>query len=215
MNRLDISEMEEIYKQQNLGKFRIGFGKKPALVIIDFQYGLTDDQYGFGGGNIMEAAKATASLLSSVRSKGIPVFYSVTVYRKDLLDAGLFVKKVRLLNLLVQGSRTVEIDDLLKPEEDDVVIQKHYPSVFDGTNFDSMLNVQKIDTLLITGCVTGGCVRATAMSANGYGYRPMVVEDCVGDRSIFWHRFNLLDMDAKIADVVKLTEVFDYLNKLY
>lgn len=214
MNKLDIVEMEEIYKEQNLGKYRIGFGKKPALVIVDFQYGLTDNQYGFGGGNITEAAKTTVSLLSSVRSKGIPVFYSVAAYRKDLLDAGHFVKKVRLLNLLVQGSRTIEIDKLLKPEEKDVVIEKHYPSVFDGTNFDSMLNALKIDTLLITGCVTGGCVRATAMSANGYGYRPMVVEDCVGDRSIFWHKFNLLDMDAKISDVVKLNEVFDYIDKL-
>jgi len=112
MERIDISEMEKIYKEQELGKYKIGFGKKPALIVIDFQYGLTDPQYNFGGGCVPFAVKSTAKLLKYVRLKKIPIFYSIAVYRKDFKDGLYFVKKVRGLEKLIPGSRNVEIDKL-------------------------------------------------------------------------------------------------------
>lgn len=211
---LDIAEMERVYSEQGFGKERIGFGEKPALLIIDFQYGLTDSQYGLGGGTIPTALQETAKLLKSIRAKRIPVFYSVVAYRKDALDAKYFLKKLPSLKKFTHGTRYSEIDKLVEPEKGDFVIYKQYQSCFSGTNLSSHLTSMSIDTVFITGCSTSSCVRSTTADVLAYGFRPIVIEECVGDRSVFAHRVTLMEMNAKIADVVKVKEVLEYLGRI-
>lgn len=214
MNSLDIAEMEKVYADQELGKYRIGFGKKPALLIIDFQYGFTDPEYGSGGGNIANALEKTATLLTEVRSKRIPIFYSVAAFRKDLIDGGHFVRKVKFLENFVFGSRYVEVDSKIQPEKEDVLICKKRQSFFAGTDLNMLLKYLAVDTVLISGCTTSGCVRATTNDALAYGYRPMVIDECVGDRSLFAHQCTLMELNAKIADVVKFEEVIQYIENI-
>lgn len=212
MKNLDMSETERVYERLGLGKYKIGFGERPALLVVDFEYGLTQTQSSYGGGNIREAVEATAELLKPIRAKNIPVFFSAVAYRKDGLDAPYFIRKMPLLIDFTLGSRDVEIDPLLAPRESEFVIEKKYASFFRGTILDNVLTTLCIDTVLIAGCVTGGCVRSTAVDALAFGYRPIIVEECVGDRSLFWHKFNLFEMNAKVGDVVGMEEVIQYLE---
>jgi maleamate amidohydrolase len=212
MNELDFSEMEKVYDKQELGKYRIGFGEKPALLIVDFQYGLTDSQYGFGGGNIPNAVQETARLLKHVHAKDVSVFYSAVAYRDDLFDGGHIIKKIRFLEKFVYGSRYVEIDQLVKPKKGDLVIHKKCQSFFAGTNLHIFLKTLTVDTVLIAGCTTSSGVRATAIDALAHGYRPIVIEECTGDRSLFSHKVSLMELNAKRSDVVKVQEVIEYLQ---
>ncbi len=214
MNELDFSEMESVYDKQDFGKDRIGFGNKPAFLIVDFQYGLTDSQYGFGGGNIPTAVEETARLLKHIRANKIPILYSVVAFRNDLLDAGHIIKKIKFLENFVYGSRYIEIDQKVKPENDELVIYKKGQSFFTGTDLHVLLKTQAIDTVFIAGCTSSSGVRATSIDAMAFGYRPMIIEECVGDRSLFSHKASLMELNAKRADVVKMQEVIEYLDTL-
>jgi maleamate amidohydrolase len=210
---LNLAEMEEVYEKQELGKYKIGFGSKPALIIIDFQYAFTDPKNSLGDGNIKNAVEETSRLLKIVRGTKIQVFYAVVAY-KEAVDGGYFTKKIPALKRIVPGSRNAEIDQRLKPEKKDIIFYKSYQSSFAGTNFGSILTTLGIDTLLITGCATSGCVKATAGDAIAHGFRPIVIEECCGDRSLFAHEVSLIEMNAKVADVVHVEEVMKYIENL-
>ena len=191
-------------------KFLVGFGEKSALLIIDFIKGFTDTNCPLGS-NLDAEVSATKQLLDAFRSQNLPVHFTTTAYDDAMVSAGVFVKKVPSLTHLKIGSSWIEIDDRLTPMAGEVVWTKQYASAFFGTALASALSAQKVDTLIVTGCTTSGCVRASAVDACQHGFLTIVVRECVGDRSASAHEANLGDLDAKYADVVSLKEVEEYL----
>jgi len=194
----------EMYQQRGFAN-RIGFGEKPALLIIDFINAFTDVSCPLGS-DLDKEVGATKQLLEIFREKNLPVHFTTTAYEEGFASAGVFIKKVPSLSYLRQGTKLVEIDERLKPEPFETVWEKKYASAFFGTALASALTAQKIDTLIIAGCTTSGCVRASAVDACQHGFRTIVVKECVGDRSASAHAANLFDLDAKYADVVGLEE---------
>lgn len=200
-----------IYQRQGFGQ-SLGFGAAPALVIIDFTRGFADPNV-LGGGNIPEAIANTVPLLKEARSVGIPIAFTRHVYADDKSNFGLFNVKLPTNNLLTVGSSNVEIVPELAPILGELVIDKQYPSAFIGSNLASWLTGQRVDTLIISGCTTSGCVRASAVDAMCAGFRPMVVRDCVGDRAEGPHEANLFDLQQKYADVISLDEALANLRR--
>jgi nicotinamidase-related amidase len=192
---------------------RIGFGRKPTLLIIDFIKGFTDPTCPLGA-NFDSQVITTGRLLSIFRNKNLPVHFTTTVYDEAMISAGVFIKKVPSLKFLRQGSEWVEIDERLTPVVGEVIWQKQYASAFFGTSLSSALLAQSVDTVVIAGCTTSGCIRATAVDSCQHGFRTIVVRQCVGDRLESAHEANLFDLDAKYADVVNAEEVFKYLDSL-
>jgi maleamate amidohydrolase len=201
---------KEMYANRGFGN-KVGFGNRPALLVIDFIKGFTDINCPLGS-NLDAELSATKQLLDSFRSQHLPVHFTTTAYDSEMVSAGVFVKKVPSLSHLKIGSSWVEIDDRLTPIAGEVVWTKQYASAFFGTALASALAAQKVDTLIITGCTTSGCVRASAVDSCQHGFLTNVVRECVGDRSASAHEANLNDLDAKYADVVSLKDVEDYLS---
>jgi len=203
-----------IYRSQGIGQ-RMGFGRRPALLIIDFINGFNDPA-AFGGGNIQSAIDRTAELLAVARHLELPILFTTHVYAEDGSEDSLFnLKMPRMRDGLKRDSRAVEVVDKLKPRPGERVVEKHFPSAFFGTDVAGWLAMKGVDTAIVTGCTTSGCVRATVVDAMGHGYRPMVPRECVGDRALGPHEANLFDMDQKYGDVMPLTEVLAELDRLY
>lgn len=206
-----MSNDAEIYLRQGFGR-RLGVGQSPALLIIDFVNGFADPEV-FGGGNILDAINHTAELLHVARKQALPVVFTTNVYATDGCENGAFVRKVPELANIHPGSYGARIVDALAPGEGERIIEKRYASAFFGTDLASWLNYRQIDTTIITGCTTSGCVRATAVDAISYGFNPIIPKECVGDRATGPHEANLFDMDQKYADVMALPEVLQVLMK--
>lgn len=188
-----------IFKQQGFGK-SVGIGAAPALVIVDFVVAF-DDPKMFGGGNIHPAVLKTVDLLAFCRAQGYPVAYTRYVFAEDGSDGNLLTQKVPNLKILTENSPAGFIVPELAPRPGELIVRKRNASAFFQTDFSSWLARHRIDTLLVTGAVTSGCVRATVVDALGFGYRPIVVTDCVGDRAIAPHDASLFDMQQKYADL--------------
>ena len=204
----------DIYEKQGLGA-RMGFGQNPALVIVDFINGFNDPG-AFGGGNIQDAIDNTEKLLATARHLGLPIAYTVHCYSEDGAEDGLFnLKMPKLREGLVRGTHATQVVDQLEPRSGERVVEKHFPSAFFGTDLAGWLAMKQVDTAIVTGCTTSGCVRATVVDSMGNGFRPIVPKECVGDRAVGPHEANLFDMDQKYADVMPLSEVLDELNDLY
>ena len=203
-----------IYEHAQLGH-KLGFGKKPALIVVDFQLGFTVPEQSPLAGNLDAEVAATNELIVAARKKDIPVIFTVVGYdphRQD--DAGLWPEKAPSLRMLTIGSDLVKLDPRLNQEPGDLVITKKYASGFFGTYLASTLTMQSVDTAIVTGCTTSGCVRATVMDALANGFRPIVPIECVGDRAQEPHQANLFDIGAKYGDVIPLQEVLAYLEQL-
>lgn len=196
---------KEMYQQRGFSS-RVGIGERPALLIIDFIKGFTDTDCPLGS-NLDAEVSATKKLLDEFRWRKLPVHFTTTAYDEEMVSAGVFVKKVPSLAHLKFGSVWIEIDERLTPQAGEVVWTKQYASAFFGTSLASALSAQKVDTLIITGCTTSGCVRASAVDSCQNGFLTNVVRECVGDRSQAAHEANLFDLDAKYADVVSLEDV--------
>jgi nicotinamidase-related amidase len=198
-----------MYKSRGFGN-RIGFGRNPALLIVDFINGFTDPTCPLGSNLDIEVEK-TKELLDRFRAYKHPVHFTTTAYEEGYASAGVFIKKVPSLSHLKQGTTLVEIDERLKPQSGETVWEKKYASAFFGTSLAAALIAQGVDTLVVAGCTTSGCIRASAVDGCQSGFRTIVVSECVGDRSAAAHEQNLADLDAKYADVVSLKEVLDHL----
>jgi nicotinamidase-related amidase len=190
---------------------RGGFGRRPALVVIDMTLGFTDPESPLAcdlEGPVSEIQK----LLEAARQVEMPVVFTTVAYREsDKLTAAAFIDKVPALLILEAGTRWAEIDPRIAPRETEPVLNKLFASGFFGTGLSSLLTTAGVDTLIITGASTSGCVRATAVDALQYGFRPVVPREAVGDRNPDAHEANLYDVDAKYGDVVRVEEVLDYL----
>ncbi len=192
---------------------RIGFGKRPALLMIDFVQAYFDRSCALYAG--VEAALASAlRIRSRARAAGVPVIYTNVVYNRSAIDGGRFYQKSMTLHNFLAGSPMGAWAGGLEPAGDELVISKQYPSAFFGTSLSSTLTSLGIDTVIHTGLSTSGCVRATCVDCCSYGFIPIIVRDAVGDRHSAPHQANLFDMDAKYGDVVSEAEVIAYLDNL-
>lgn len=192
---------------------RLGFGERPCIIVIDFIRSYTVPGAPFFGQGVVDAVAATVDLLAAARRAKVPIIYTKVLYHPSGVDGGLFAKKVPALRMLVPGEPLAEIDPKITPTPDDLVIVKNYPSCFFGTSLTSTLASLDIDTVILTGCSTSGCVRATAIDAIQYGYRVIVPRECVGDRHDAPHDANLFDINAKYGDVLSRNEVIAYIDK--
>lgn len=191
---------DSIYAQQGFGG-RIGFGQRPALLIIDFTLGFADPK-SFGGGNINDAMRRSVPLLRQARQAGIPIVHTKIVYAEDGSDTGIHCLKSRHLKTLTASNPLSDFHPDVKPAQGEVVLTKRLPSAFFETGLAGILTARGVDTVVITGCTTSGCVRASTLDAMCFGFRPMVVRDCVGDRALGPHESNLFDLGQKYADVI-------------
>ena len=196
------------YRRKGLAA-RCGFGTRPVLLIVDFINGFTDPSTPLGG-PLGHEIQETARLLDAFRGGGLPVVYTTIAYRPDLGDAGMWIHKVPALEILKKGTRMVEIDDRIRPLRDETVIEKKQASAFFGTDLDGHLKASGVDTVVMTGCTTSGCIRASAIDSIQYGYHTAVVADAVGDRAHGPHQANLFDIDAKYGDVISTGEALEY-----
>jgi len=192
---------------------RMGFGRSPVLLVVDFINGFTDPATPLGGDFSGQLA-VTDRLLKAFRGSHLPVVYTTVVYEPDLRDAGMWIKKVPSLEILVRGSAMVEIDARIPPASGERVVEKKFASAFFGTDLDAYLRGLGVDTVVMTGCTTSGCIRSSAIDTIQSGYHCIVVRDGVGDRAEGTHEANLFDIEAKYGDVLMSGEVLDYLSGL-
>ena len=190
---------------------RVGMGERPALVVVDLINAFTDPETGLGS-NVEGVLDRTADLLAAFREHELPRYFTTVAFEESYGDAGQFIKKVPALRELELGTAAVEVDDRVEPVGDERVILKKYASAFFGTDFGTELTTDGVDTLVIAGVTTSGCIRATAVDSLQHGYRTIVPADAVGDRAEDPHRANLFDIDAKYGDVVATADVLEHLE---
>jgi maleamate amidohydrolase len=158
------------------------------------------------------AVAAASALVDTARAAGLPVVWTVVRYSPGLADGGLFVRKVPALAAFAADAEGGWGDLVLTPGPGEAVVAKQYASAFFGTSLAPMLHTAGVDTVVIAGVSTSGCIRATATDALGHGFFPQVVADACADRTAELHRSNLGDLDAKYADVVELAEALEHLR---
>ena len=183
----------------------LGVGDRPALVIVDMIKGFTDPACPLGC-DCPEVVAANAQLLDEFRQRGLPVFFTTVVYH-NADQARVFRGRIEALNVLTPDSDWVGVDDRLPRLPEEPLLEKHWASAFHKTDLDDQLRDIGVDSLVVTGLTTSGCVRATVVDGLQYDYRVVVPREAVGDRNPQAHEANLFDMHAKYADVMSLDEV--------
>jgi len=206
------TELRQFYSSKGFGR-RIGFGDRPALLVIDFFKTFTDEKSPLGS-NLEAQLRETHKIATAARKAQIPVLFTIGAYEPKDASRLWLRKQPAATEFFAPGTEWVDVDPMLERRPDEVVITKKYASAFFGTDLLSRLNADRVDTIILTGCVTSGCVRATAVDGISYEFRVMVVEEAVGDRSELSHQVSLADMDAKYADVVSVDSVLEYLASL-
>jgi N-formylmaleamate deformylase len=202
----------KIYDERGFAK-RSGYGKHPALLIIDMTKGFTDPASPMGS-EVSSQIEAIQVLLKEFRAQGLPIFYTVNLYDPDDPGGRLFAAKIPAIEVLAPGSEAVEVDERIRPLAGERVLEKKVPSAFIGTGLEEELKQLGVDTILVTGVSTSACVRASTIDSMSRGYHAIVIRDAVGDRAAGPHENNLFDIDAKFGDVVSLKESMDYLATL-
>ena len=206
-----MSELD-IYSKQGFGHSS-GFGTNPALLIVDFVNGFNDVN-AFGGGNISSAIERTRVILEAAREWQYPVAFTRIVYADDGSDLGVFGLKAIGLSKLTEGAFGSQIVPELEPQSGEYIVRKTQPSAFFGTGLAGWLVSKNVDTVVVTGCTTSGCVRASVVDSMSYNFRTVVATDGVGDRAEAPHEANLFDMEQKYADLMTSFEIIDYFIKL-
>ena len=201
-------EARSVYERARLGQ-SLELGANPAVLVVDFSCGFTDPECPVGSDLTAEVA-ATKRLLDAARAKGVPVIFTTIAYGPGFDDAGIWLQKIPGLGQLRIGTEWAEIDPRLEPQPDEPVIVKKGASAFFGTNLSALLVSRRIDTVVLCGATTSGCVRATAVDLMQSGFPTLVPRECVGDRAQAPHAANLFDMQAKYADVVSLDDALAY-----
>lgn len=192
---------------------RVGFGRRPALIVIDLIRAFTDLRSPLAS-NMDNQIEAINRLLELARERQVPTIFTKVAYDADFQEAGIWIRKIPSMDWLVEGSEWVEVDERLRRRPNEMLLVKKYASCFFGTDLATRLINRGIDTLLITGCTTSGCVRATAIDSCSYGLHTIIVQEAVGDRAELPHIANLFDIDAKYGDVVSLEDALEYIESL-
>jgi maleamate amidohydrolase len=197
-----LEAIRHLYAAQNIRTKRLGFGRKAAVLVVDFQHIYTRGRASTG----LQAVEATAALLKAARSAGMRAIYTVVAYEPGDENSVLWTQKLPGLLDNRVGAETVQVDPLIAPQPGDTVIEKKAASAFLGTGLAEELAEEGVDTLLVCGTSTSGCVRASVVEGMGRDIRMIVVKECVSDRSALLHEVALFDMGSKYADLVTLDE---------
>lgn len=206
-----MSDLDQNYKRAYDN--RLGYGARPALILVDFVQAYFEPSCPLYA-EVDDALASALRVRDAARQASIPVVYTHVVYQPDGLDGGVFFRKAPVLKNFIAGDPMGDWPRGLEPAANEHVISKQYPSAFFGTSLASTLHHQRVDTLLITGLTTSGCIRATCVDAMCYGFAPIVIADACGDRHEAPHEANLFDMNAKYGDVVSESDAVDYLGTL-
>lgn len=209
---MTVGDYLAFYERRGYG-FEIGLGRRPAVVVIDFSIAFTRGTPNFPGGGYDRQVAKTARLLDAARGRA-PIYFTTIAYEPHMRDAGLWAVKIPWIKSLQISSVESAIDERLTVQPDEPVIVKKFPSAFFETNLESRLAKDGIDTLIIAGCTTSACVRATAIDAMQRGYRPTIAAECVGDITPALHAVHLADLRSRYADVVALDQLIAYLGGL-
>ncbi|WP_346535544.1 isochorismatase family protein [Micromonospora sp. DPT] len=197
------------FERAGYGIGQVGFGRRPAIVVVDFQLAFTSPRFPLGGGDHIDAAvERAAPVLSAARSVGVPVIHTYVAWSGEA-EFGRW--KIPSLLEITPGSSAAQIDPRVW-DRSDLCLLKRYPSAFFGTDLSSVLQRHEIDTVLVMGATTSGCVRATTIDAFSHGFRTQVVEDCCGDQSLESHHANLQDVRRRYADIIDSTVVIESLT---
>jgi maleamate amidohydrolase len=196
----------------DLDRKSLGIGRRPALIVVDMMNGFTDPASPLGS-NSDAVVEANQQLLAAFRAASLPVFFSAVVYN-DEEQARVFRDRVPALNILKSGSHWVEIDSRLNPQPGERIVEKQWVSAFFGTELGNWLMEQSVDSLVVTGLTTSGCVRGTVVDGLQYNYKVVVPREATGDRNLDAHEANLFDLNAKYADVTDLQDVLDHVTGL-
>ncbi|MFV0243580.1 MAG: isochorismatase family protein [Qingshengfaniella sp.] len=202
----------QVYSQAGFGQ-PVPRGTRPAIVVVDFSYGFTDTQYPTASEAGPQMA-ATRRLCDIARTKGFPVIFTTIAYHPGELDMLPWLKKATGMRALIEGTRLVEIDAAAGMQPTDPLVVKKGASAFAGTNLAAMLTGATVDTLIVTGATTSGCVRATVVDGVQAGFNMLVPADCCADRAQPPHDANLYDMGQKYADVTDAADIEAWLNTL-
>lgn len=202
---------DAIYARQGFGQ-TIGLGRRPALLVVDFVNGFNDPEM-FGGGNIAAAIQATAPVLTACRRHGLPIAFTRIVYAADGSDAGIWCLKAPRLKELTEAAPASQVVPELAPLPGERIVRKTQASAFFATDLAPWLLQRGADSVVVTGCTTSGCVRATVVDAMSWNLRPIVLTDCVGDRAMDPHTANLFDMGQKYADLMKSADFLAQLKQ--
>lgn len=192
---------------------RIGPGQAPALLIIDFSLAFTSGRSTFPGGHFEAEIAQTQRLIEAFRAQARPVLFTTIAYANPGKEAGWWAAKVPWLEHCRLDSPLVAIDPRIAPAADEPVIVKPYPSSFFRTDLHERLHALKIDTLVIAGCTTSVCVRATAIDAMQHGYRPLLAAEAIGEFDPALHALHLRDIDARYADVCSVDMILDNMGQ--
>lgn len=193
-------DLDSDYRQAGFGA-SLPWGRRPALLVIDFCRAYLEPESPLYAG-VESARDATVRLLAAARRGGVAVLHTRVRYSPGGADGGIFFRKVPALRVFEAGNKLAEWPAELAPHHGELVITKQYASAFAGTSLAATLTAGGIDTLLIAGVSTSGCVRASAVDACQHGFLPFVCRDAVGDRDARPHEANLFDLQAKYAEVV-------------
>jgi maleamate amidohydrolase len=205
-------QARRVYDAARLGQ-AVTMGESPAVLVVDFSCGFTDPECALGS-DLSAEVEATRQLLDAARAKGLPVIFTTIGFESSLKDGGLWLEKAPALGDLQIGGRWVEIDPRLERREDETIVLKKGASAFFGTNLAAILVSQGIDSVVLCGATTSGCIRATAVDLLQYGFPTLVPRECVGDRAQAPHEANLFDIQAKYADVVSLESALGYVESV-
>jgi maleamate amidohydrolase len=194
---------------------RLGFGNKTALIVIDLLQGYTTEGAPLYAPGVVEAVSEMHEVLKAARATNMPIIHTQVRYNPHtFIDGGIWTKKAPVLKSLIEGNPYSQFCEGMEPLPEELLITKNYASAFFGTSLSSTLTGAGVDTLMITGCTTSGCIRATAVDALQYGFRPICVRECCGDRHSDPHEANLFDINAKYGDVILKAEALEYINSL-
>ena len=190
-----------------------GFGKRPALVLVDFAHAYFDKECPLFAG-VDDALASALRVRDAAHEAGIPVVLTRVLYRPDGSDGGRFFQKAKPLEAFIEGRRTADFADGLTPRDDEIIVTKQYPSAFFATSLASTLHTLGVDSVILTGLTTSGCVRASCVDSMSHGFATSVVREACGDRHEAPHEANLFDMNAKYADVVSEAAIIQHLSGL-
>jgi nicotinamidase-related amidase len=204
-----LGELKAVFQANGLAG-RMGLGARPALVVVDIQRGFTDPRSALGA-EADSTVTAICELMDDARGAGVPIVYTTCVWTEV---AEAWSRKLPAQRMLVEGSEWVELDPRLDPRDGELLIEKHFASAFFDTGLRTHLTQFDVDTVIVTGMTTSGCVRASVVDACSHGFNVVVPQEAVADRAAAPHAMSLFDMDAKYADVLACAEVRGYLASL-
>ncbi len=202
--------MSDIYQDRSYGQENLGFSGKPGILVVDFQRGFVDGMFPMGGAELIErGVKNTARLLEVGRSANIPVVSCYVAYsnKREIPHW-----KIGAVEDLIVGSAGTELDERIHDPQYDILIRKTAPSIFFGTATSSVLQKESVETVIVTGCVTSGCIRASVIDSFSHGFRTIVPEDCVGDHDLVPHQQNLADVGRRYADILDADSCIEYID---